>query len=162
MSTWSQTCLSIIDLVVSHLFVLGAYMGAHPVRVGTVSIWGNSLKPFDLLSASDTAMLIKFGLPGLGFIPYWAPCDSCESSPWCGQPLETSFWFKCQKLRCHDFSAFDRLVSKTDNVIHFARLVKQACVNLVSDLFVYYRLGCEPFVCSWGLLMLSNSMLHDT
>ena len=44
-----------------------------------------------------------------------------------------------------------RLVSKTDNVIHFAHLVKQACVDLVSDLFVYYRLGCEPFVCSWGL-----------
>ena len=30
-------------------------------------------------------------------------------------------------------------------------LVKQACVDLVSDLFVYYRLGCEPFVCSWDL-----------
>ena len=35
--------------------------------------------------------------------------------------------------------------------MHFARLVKQACVDLVSDLFVYYRLGCQPFVCSWGL-----------
>ena len=35
--------------------------------------------------------------------------------------------------------------------MHFARLVKQACVDLVSDLFVYYRLGCELFVCSWGL-----------
>ena len=44
-----------------------------------------------------------------------------------------------------------RLVSKTDNVIHFACLVKQASVDLVSYLFVYYRLGCEPFVCSWGL-----------
>ena len=43
------------------------------------------------------------------------------------------------------------LVSKIDNVMHFAHLVKQACVDLVSDLFVYYRLGCEPFVCSWGL-----------
>ena len=43
--------------------------------------------------------------------------------------------------------------------MHFARLVKQACVDLVSDLFVYYRLGCEPFVCSWGLhlyLIFSN------
>ena len=30
MLTWSQTYLSIIDLVVSHLFVLGAYMGACP------------------------------------------------------------------------------------------------------------------------------------
>ena len=48
-----------------------------------------------------------------------------------------------------------RLVSKTDNVMHFARLVKQASVDLVSDLFVYYRLGCEPFVCSWGLHILS-------
>ena len=44
-----------------------------------------------------------------------------------------------------------RLVSKTDNVLHFARLVKQACVDLVSDLFVYYRFGYEPFVCSLGL-----------
>ena len=35
--------------------------------------------------------------------------------------------------------------------MHFARLVKQASGDLVSDLFVYYRLGCEPFVCSWGL-----------
>ena len=35
--------------------------------------------------------------------------------------------------------------------MHFACLVKQACVDLVSDLFVYYRLGCELFVCSWGL-----------
>ena len=31
---------------------------------------------------------------------------------------------------------FRELVSKTDNVMHFARLVKQACVDLVSDLFV--------------------------
>ena len=44
-----------------------------------------------------------------------------------------------------------RLVSKTDNVMHFACLVKQASVDLVSDLFVYYRLGYKPFVCSWGL-----------
>ena len=29
-----------------------------------------------------------------------------------------------------------RLVSKTDNVIHFARLVKQASVDLVYDQFV--------------------------
>ena len=35
--------------------------------------------------------------------------------------------------------------------MHFACLVKQACVDLVSDLFVYYRLGCEPFVSPWGL-----------
>ena len=28
-----------------------------------------------------------------------------------------------------------KLVSKTDNVMHFARLVKQVCVDLVSDLF---------------------------
>ena len=32
-------------------------------------------------------------------------CVTAESSPSCGQPLDTSFWFKCQKLRCHDFSA---------------------------------------------------------
>ena len=31
--------------------------------------------------------------------------DRCESSPSHGQPLDTSFWFKCRKLRCHDFSA---------------------------------------------------------
>ena len=30
---------------------------------------------------------------------------TAESSPSCGQPLDTSFWFKCRKLRCHDFSA---------------------------------------------------------
>ena len=42
--------------------------------------------------------------------------------------------------------------------MHFAHLVKQACVDLVSDLFVYYRLGCEPFVCSWGL---HNSKIYN-
>ena len=35
--------------------------------------------------------------------------------------------------------------------MHFAHLVKQVCVDLVSYLFVYYRLGCESFVCSCGL-----------
>ena len=56
-----------------------------------------------------------------------------------------------------------RLVSKTDNVMHFARLVKQACVDLVSDLFVYYRLGCEPFVCSWGLHnLVLKKFLHSS
>ena len=62
-----QAC---VDLV-SDLFglwaiclFLGLTWGLDPMRVGTVSIWGNSLKPFDLLGASDTAMLIKFGLPG--------------------------------------------------------------------------------------------------
>ena len=44
-----------------------------------------------------------------------------------------------------------RLVSRPDNVMHFACLVKQTSVDLVSDLFVHYKLGCEPFVCSWGL-----------
>ena len=43
----------------------------HSMRVGTVSIWGNSLKPFDLLGASDTAMLIMIELPGWGSYGWW-------------------------------------------------------------------------------------------
>ena len=39
-----------------------------------------------------------------------------------------------------------RLVSKTDNVMHFARLVEQASVTRFCDLYVYYRLGCYLFV----------------
>ena len=50
----------------------------------------------------------------------------------------------------------ERLISKADNVIHFACLVKQACVDLVSDQFVYYRLGCELFVCFWDLHLPSS------
>ena len=53
------------------LFVFGAYMVHRSMRVGTVSIWGNSLEPFDLLGASDTAMLIKFELPGWGSYVWW-------------------------------------------------------------------------------------------
>ena len=44
-----------------------------------------------------------------------------------------------------------RQVSKTYNVMHFAGFVKQPSVDLVSGLFVYYRLDYEPFVCSWDL-----------
>ena len=41
--------------------------------------------------------------------------------------------------------------------MHFARLVKQASVDLTSDLFVYYRLGMSQIVfvaymCPGGLL----------
>ena len=39
-----------------------------------------------------------------------------------------------------------KLVSKTDNAMHFARLVKQASVDFVLDLFVYYTLGMSQFV----------------
>ena len=39
-----------------------------------------------------------------------------------------------------------RLVSKTDNVMHFACLVEQASVTRFCDLYVYYRLGCDLFV----------------
>ena len=39
-----------------------------------------------------------------------------------------------------------RLVSKTDNVMHFAHLVEQASVTRFCDLYVYYRLGCDLFV----------------
>ena len=31
------------------------------------------------------------------------------------------------------------LENRTDNVVHIAHLVKQASVDLASDLFVYYR-----------------------
>ena len=53
------------------LFVYGAYMVHRSMRVGTVSIWGNSLEPFDLLGASDTAMLIKFEFPGWDSYAWW-------------------------------------------------------------------------------------------
>ena len=55
-----------------------------------------------------------------------------------------------------------RLVSKTDSVMSFAHLVKQASVDLVLDLFVYYRLECELFVCSWGFQIYKTYSLHPT
>ena len=39
-----------------------------------------------------------------------------------------------------------RLVSKIDNVMHFAHLVEQASVTRFCDLYVYYRLGRDLFV----------------
>ena len=39
-----------------------------------------------------------------------------------------------------------RLVSKTDNVMYFARLVEQASVTRFCDLYVYHRLGRDLFV----------------
>ena len=80
-------------------------------------------------------------------------CDRGKSSPLRGQPSNPRHQFKAEmsKAEVSWLLCIGRLVSKTDNVMHFARLVKQGCVDLVSDLFVYYRLGCEPFVCSWGL-----------
>ena len=53
-----------------------------------------------------------------------------------------------------------RLVSKTDNVMHFARLVEQASVTRFCDLYVYYRLGCYLFV--YGAYMVHRSMRVGT
>ena len=47
----------------------------------------------------------------------------------------SSLTLKCQKLRCHDFSAFCLL--QADNVMHFACLIKQASVDLVSHQSVF-------------------------
>ena len=41
------------------------------------------------------------------------------------------------KAKVSWFLCIGRLVSKTDNVMHFARLVKQPSVDLVSDWFVF-------------------------
>ena len=49
--------------------------------------------------------------------------------------LHTNFRQKCLKLRVSWFLCIGRLVSKTDNVMHFTCLVKQASVDLVSDPF---------------------------
>ena len=108
------------------LFVYGAYMVHCSMWVGTVSIWGNSLKPFDLLGASDTAMLILIELPSWGSYVWWQHsyvlkdlntlnrgCVTAEVSSlmqltndaFCIQIQDTSFRQKCIRLRCHDFSA---------------------------------------------------------
>ena len=50
-------------------------------------------------------------------------------------------------------------ISKTDNVMHFVLLVKQVCADLVSEVFVYYRLGYELFACSWGLHNVRNYLI---
>ena len=53
-----------------------------------------------------------------------------------------------------------RLVSKTDNVMHFAGLVEQASVTRFCDLYVYYRPGCDLFV--FGAYMVHRSMRVGT
>ena len=108
------------------LFVYGAYMVHHSMWVGTVSIWANSLKPFDLSGASDTVMLILIELRGWGSYVWWQHsyvsrdldtlnrgCVTAEVSSlmrltndaFCIQIQDTSFRQKCLRLRCHDFSA---------------------------------------------------------
>ena len=81
---------------------------------------------------------------------FWSMCDRWVKPLMRSTPRH-QFLVQMLKAKVSWLLCIGRLVSKTDNVMHFARLVKQACVDLVSDLFVYYRLGCEPFVCSWGL-----------
>ena len=55
-------------------------------------------------------------------------------------------------------------MSKTDNVMHLAHLVKQTSVDLASDLFCYYRLGMSQFVIGayFRLNNLGKLMLHIT
>ena len=152
MLTWSQTYLSIIDLVVSRLFVLGAYMGARSnagwhcqyLRQQFETIWFVGCLRH---CHADQIRIARLGVhPLLGAMwPLWVK-PLTRSTP------RHQFLVQMPKAKVSWLLCIGRLVSKTDNVIHFARLVKQACVDLVSDLFVYYRLGCEPFVCSWGLL----------
>ena len=48
---------------------------------------------------------------------------------------------------------------KTDNVMHFARLVEQASVTRFCDLYVYYRLGCDLFV--YGAYMVHRQYLRQ-
>ena len=151
MLTWSQTYLSIIDLVVSRLFVLGAYMGARSnagwhcqyLRQQFETIWFVGCLRH---CHADQIRIARLGVhPLLGAMwPLWVK-PLTRSTP------RHQFLVQMPKAKVSWLLCIGRLVSKTDNVIHFARLVKQACVDLVSDLFVYYRLGCEPFVCSWGL-----------
>ena len=45
------------------------------------------------------------------------------------------FWAEMSKTKVSWLLCIGRLVSKTDNVMHFACLVKQASVDLVSDLY---------------------------
>ena len=58
--------------------------------------------------------------------------------------------FLVQMLKAKVSKVSRRLVSKTDNVMHFARLVKQASVDLVSRpicLFGAYRQGGQHWSC---------------
>ena len=57
------------------------------------------------------------------------------------------------------------IVSKMDNVMHLACLVKQASLDSASDLSVYYSLGMRQFVFGahkWSLPLKYNTQYMDS
>ena len=152
-----QAC---VDLV-SDLFVYYR-LGCEPF-VCSWGLHGGSIQCWSALSVSEATVWNHLICWVLQTLPCWSnsDCPVRGSSPIghhvtaVSKPLMQStprhqFLVQMLKAKVSWLLCIERLVSKTDNVIHFACLVKQVCVDLVSDLFVYYRLGCEPFVCSWG------------
>ena len=157
----TSKCERFCDLYVYYslvAFVFGAYMVHRSMRVGTVSIWGNSLKPFDLLGASDTAMLILIELPGWGSYVWWQHayvlrdldtlnrgCVTAEVSSLMRLAndafrliQDTSFRLKCLRLRCHDFSALADSLQNRHSTLHAqASVILRQCLLRLGYLFVY-------------------------
>ena len=68
----------------------------------------------------------------------WCYYDRCESSPRAVNQMSPRHQFSVQMLKAKVswLLCIGRLVSKTDNVMYFAKLVKQVSVDLVSDQLV--------------------------
>ena len=118
-------CYMEVLLILVVMWLLGAEW-----QTGRVVVHGGVAK-WSFLRPSCSWGSPHFGLNSGSWIhPNLAPCSLqlCFA-------LHTSFRQKCLKLRCNDFSALADWSPKTDNIMHFARLVKQAGVDLVSDLF---------------------------
>ena len=121
--------------VVSRLFVLGAYMGARSnagrhcqyLRQQFETIWFVGCLRH---CHADQIRIARLGVhPLLGAMwPLWVK-PLTRSTP------RHQFLVQMPKAKVSWLLCIGRLVSKTDNVMHFARLVKQASIDLVSDLF---------------------------
>ena len=128
-----------VDLVSRPICLYGAYMVHRPMRVGTVRAWSEK---------EALPELIIFGLPGLSSYVWWhhayvskdldtlnRGCVTAEVSSLMRLTNDASrhqFLAQMLKAKVSWLLCIGRLVSKTDNVMHFARLVKQAGVDLVS------------------------------
>ena len=128
-----------VDLVSRPICLYGAYMVHHSMRVGTDRA---------LVVGVPLSELILIGLPGWGSYGWWQHsyvsrdldnlnwgCVTAEVSSLRRLTNDASrhqFLAQMPKAKVSWLLCIGRLVSKTDNVIHFARLVKQAGVDLVS------------------------------
>ena len=99
-----------------------------------------------------------FGLSSGSWVhPNWIPCNL-----WLCFAMHTSFR-QMSKAEVSWLLCIGRMVSKTDNVMHFAHLVKQASVDLVSDLFglwaiCYGAQSPDATCCLFTLLPSANEI----